>query len=229
MPATSVATASVAVRTVTTAPHRSGAGTLRTGRVRRPEEGAAVSACGGRTEEIDSAVLTAAAAGDVEAFVTLMRHYDRRLRIVAYHVLGTRQGMDDVLQDVSLRVYRSLRGFRGDSSLGTWLCRITYRASCDAAARTGRLIPVSPDDLPEPDDGRDAADDVATRLLLAEAFASLPPDQRLAVLLVDREGYDYATTAEILGVPSGTLASRLNAARAKLRRFLGPSLEREVR
>jgi RNA polymerase sigma-70 factor (ECF subfamily) len=181
-----------------------------------------------RTEEIHAAVLAAAAAGDDEAFLAVLRHYDRRLRIVAYHVLGSRQAMDDVLQEVSLRVYRSLGGFRGDSSLGTWLCRITYRASCDALARSSRLVPVPPEELPEPAAGTDPADDVATRLLLNEALASLPPDQRLAVLLVDREGYDYVTTAEILGVPAGTLASRLNAARGKLRRFLGPSLAREV-
>lgn len=181
-----------------------------------------------RTEEIDSRVLAAAMAGDDEAFVALMRHYDRRLRIVAYHVLGSRQAMDDVLQEVSLRVYRSLRGFRGDSSVGTWLCRITYRASCDALARSARLVPVAPDDLPETTPGRDPADDVATRAVLAQAFAALPPDQRLAVLLVDREGYDYATSAEILGVPSGTLASRLNAARGKLRHSLGPALGRGV-
>lgn len=185
-----------------------------------------MSAGSRRTEEIDPAVLAAAVAGDDEAFIAVMRHYDRRLRIVAYHVLGDVQGMDDVLQDVSLRVYRSLKGFRGESSPGTWLCRITYRASCDALARGRRSIPLPPDELPEPGDGQDSADDVTTTLLLAQAFASLPPDQRLAVLLVDREGHDYATTAQILGVPEGTLASRLHAARGKLRRYLGPAIGR---
>jgi RNA polymerase sigma-70 factor (ECF subfamily) len=228
VPATRAAASSVTLPALATAPHRPATGTLRIGRVRRPEGGAAVSAWAQRTEEIDPGVLAAAAAGDDEAFLAVLRHYDRRLRIVAYHVLGSRQAMDDVLQEVSLRVYRSLGGFRGDSSLGTWLCRITYRASCDALARSSRLVPVPPEELPEPAAGTDPADDVATRLLLSEAFASLPPDQRLAVLLVDREGYDYATTAEILGVPAGTLASRLNAARGKLRRSLGPSLAREV-
>jgi RNA polymerase sigma-70 factor, ECF subfamily len=203
-------------------------GTLRTGRARRTGQGAAVVACAQRTEEIDSAVLAAAAAGDDEAFIAVLRHYDRRLRIVAYHVLGSRELMDDVLQDVSLRVYRSLGGFRGESSLGTWLCRITYRASCDALMRSAHLVPVPPEEIPEPGDGLDPTDDVATKILLAQAFAALPPDQRLAVLLVDREGYDYATTAEILGVPAGTLASRLNSAHGKLRRYLSPSLDREV-
>jgi RNA polymerase sigma-70 factor (ECF subfamily) len=163
--------------------------------------------------------------GDDEAFVSVMRHYDRRLRIVAYHVVGNRQLMDDVLQEVTLRAYRSLSRFRGDSSLGTWLCRITYRASCDAVARADRLYPLPPDGLPEPRDCEpDPAETLAIRAALADAFAALPPEQRLAVLLVDREGYDYATTAEILDVPPGTLASRLSAARAKLRGCLSASL-----
>ena len=83
-------------------------------RVRRPEGGAALSACVQGTEEIEPDVLAAALRGDDEAFVSVMRHYDRRLRLVAYHVVGNRQLMDDVLQEVTLRAYRSLSGFRGD-------------------------------------------------------------------------------------------------------------------
>jgi len=188
-----------------------------------------VSAVAQRTEEVDPDVLVAAQHGDDAAFVTVMRHYDRRLRIVAYHTLGDRQLMDDVLQDVTLRVYRALYGFRGDSSLGTWLCRITYRACCDVLARGDPFCPASLDGVPDPPDpAPDPADEVAARSALAEALATLPPEQRLAVLLVDREGYDYATTAGVLGVPMGTLASRLNAARATLRRCLRPSSYSEV-
>ncbi len=208
---------------------RSAPASLTVKRVRCPEGGTALSACVQRTEEIDPDVLAAAMRGDDEAFVSVMRHYDRRLRIVAYHVVGNRQLMDDVLQEVTLRVYRSLSGFRGDSSLGTWLCHITYRVSCDLIARADRLYPLPPDELPEPRDCEpDPAETLALRAALADAFAALPPEQRLAVLLVDREGYDYATTAEILDVPPGTLASRLSAARAKLRGCLGASLGSEV-
>ena len=185
-------------------------------------------AWGQRTEEIDPGVLTAAAAGDDEAFISVMRHYDRRLRIVAYHVLSDRQLMDDVLQEVSIKAYRSLAGFRGDATLGTWLCRITYRACCDAVARSNRLVPLPPEELPESGDcDPDPADRLAIHEALAEALAALPPEQRLAVLLVDREGFDYTTTAGILGVPMGTLASRLSAARASLRRHLGSFLNVE--
>ena len=210
-------------------PAPSGAGTLTRERLKRPEGGAAVPAFAGRTEEVDPGVLAAAQHGDDGAFVDIMRHYDRRLRIVAFHVLDDRQLMDDVLQEVTFRVYRSLARFRGESSLGTWLCRITYRACCDAVTRADRLRPVPPDELPDPPDPEpDPADVLATRTALAEAFAALPPEQRLAVLLVDREGYDYTTTAAILGVPMGTLASRLNTARATLRRCLRSSMSLEV-
>ena len=211
--------------TTATAPHVPIAGTLTQERLERPGGGAAVPALAERTEEVNPGVLAAAQHGDDEAFVDIMRHYDRRLRIVAFHVLNDRQLMDDVLQDVTLRVYRSLAGFRGESSLGTWLCRITYRACCDAMTRARRVHPLAPDELPEPaDPAPDPADALATRTALAEAFAALPAEQRLAVLLVDREGYDYATTAAILGVPMGTLASRLWAARTTLRGSLRSSL-----
>jgi RNA polymerase sigma-70 factor, ECF subfamily len=204
-------------------------GTFPRERVRRPEGGATVSAWTQRTEEIDPGVLAAAAAGDDEAFIQVMRHYDRRLRIVAYHVLSDRQLMDDVLQEVSLRAYRSLAGFRREASLGTWLCRITYRACCDAVARSNRLVPLPPEELPESVDcDPDPADTLAIHEALAGALSALPPEQRLAVLLVDREGFDYATTSQILGVAPGTLASRLSAARSKLRRSLSASMGREV-
>jgi RNA polymerase sigma-70 factor (ECF subfamily) len=188
-----------------------------------------VPAIAERTAEVDPDVLAAAQHGDDEAFVDVMRHYDRRLRIVAFHVPNDRQLMDDVLQDVTLRVYRSLSRFRGESSLGTWLCRITYHACCDAMTRAGRDEPRAPDELPEPPSlAPDPADALAAKTALADAFAALAPEQRLAVLLVDREGYDYTTTATILGIPMGTLASRLNAARAALRRTLQASMSREV-
>lgn len=188
-----------------------------------------MSGFAGRTQEVDPGVLAAAQHGDGEAFVALMRHYDRRLRIVAFHVLDDRQLMDDVLQEVTLKVYRSLARFRGESSLGTWLCHITYHACCDAMTRAEHSRALRLDELPDPPDAApDPADELATRSVLAEAFAALPPEQRLAVLLVDREGYDYKTTASIIGVPMGTLASRLNTARATLRRCLVSSMGHEA-
>ena len=137
--------------------------------------------------------------------------------------------MDDVLQEVYTKAFAALPAFGRRSSAGTWLYRITYTTCIDALRRQRRLT-VVPDDLladvrdPAPDPG----DELAERERLSVALAALPPEQRAAVLLVDREGFDYKTVAEILDVPIGTAASRVSAARRALRRALGsPALEGE--
>ena len=68
---------------------------------------------------------------------------------------------------------------------------------------------------------RDLAEDAALRIDLASALAALPAIERAAVLLVDAHGFDYAAAGAVLGVPAGTVASRLSRARAVLRRALG--------
>ena len=68
--------------------------------------------------------------------------------------------------------------------------------------------------------GPDPGDDLALREVVACALAALPPDQRLTLLLIDREGFDYSDVAAIMAVPEGTVCSRLTRARARLRAAL---------
>lgn len=169
--------------------------------------------------EIDPAVLAAARRGDRGAFVDLLRFYERRMRHVAWQVLGDAQAMEDVLQEAALRAYRGLGSFRGDSGAGTWLCRIAYTASVDHVRRRPRETVAEGDEL-ETDPAPDPGDAVVARLMFDQAFAALSKEQRIALLLVDREGLDYAAAAGIVGVASGTLASRLFRARQSLRAAL---------
>lgn len=169
----------------------------------------------------------ALAGRDGKAFARLIREHDRTLRCLAYRLLGDQDLMDDVLQEVYTKGFAALPTFGRRSSAGTWLYRITYTTCIDALRRQRRLTAV-PDDLlaemhdPAPDPG----DELAERERLSLALAALPPEQRAAVLLVDREGFDYKTVAEILDVPIGTAASRVSVARRALRRALGsPALE----
>jgi RNA polymerase sigma-70 factor, ECF subfamily len=169
--------------------------------------------------EVEPAVLAAARRGDRDAFVALLRFYDRRIRHVAWQVLGDHQAMEDALQEAALRAFRGLPSFRGDSGVGTWLCRIAYTTSIDQVRRGPRERPAGA----EAGDERrspDPADEVVAQLTLDQAFATLPAAQRIALLLVDREGLDYAVAAEVIGVAPGTLASRLFRARAQLRAAL---------
>jgi RNA polymerase sigma-70 factor, ECF subfamily len=171
-------------------------------------------------------LLASAKNGDCDAFLTLLDAHDHMLRALAFRMLGDRDQMDDVLQEVALKAFKALPKFRGDASLATWLYRITY-TTCLNHLRSGvHTIP-----LPDPDDdphatfalrlhSGDTADAVIRRIELSAALASLCPEQRAVVALVLEEGLDHQTAAKVLDVPMGTVASRLAAARAALRRLL---------
>lgn len=166
--------------------------------------------------EIDELVVARARRGDQDAFAGVVAHYDHRLRALAFRLLGDRDRMDDVLQEVYVKAFRSLPRFKGDAALGTWLYRITYNACMDELRRRPAAETAEYDDtFADPSAG--PADIAVRRSDLAAALDRLPPDQRTAVLLVDAYGLDYADAAEVLGVRAGTIGSRLSRARAVLR------------
>jgi RNA polymerase sigma-70 factor (ECF subfamily) len=171
--------------------------------------------------EVAAAVLARARAGDQRAFTEVVRHYDHRLRALAYRLLGDRAAMDDALQEAYVKAFRALPAFREDAGLGTWLYQITYRACVDLQRREGRhqAAPLEESGA-TPTSSSDPAATATARTDLGRALAALPLDQRAAVLLVDAEGLDYDAAATVLGVAPGTIASRLSRGRAALRAAL---------
>ena len=172
--------------------------------------------------EVGADVLARSKAGDRQAFTEVVRHYDHRLRALAYRLLGDRAAMDDVLQEAYVKAFRALPGFREDAGLGTWLYQITYRACVDHQRRESRHQ-TDTTDWSRPETAASSADPAVTaarRTDLQRALAGLSFDQRAAVLLVDAEGLDYDAAAAVLGVAPGTIASRLSRARAALRAAL---------
>lgn len=166
--------------------------------------------------DVDPVVLRRARRGDPEAFAELLRHHDRALRVIAHRLLGDRQRMDDVLQEAYVKAYRSLPGFRGDAAIGTWLFRVVTNACMDdLRRRRPESVPLEAvhRSLAAPD----AQEALAERDRLSRALDGLSPEHRAAVLLVDLCGFDYAAAGEALGVPAGTIGSRLSHARAALR------------
>jgi RNA polymerase sigma-70 factor (ECF subfamily) len=178
-----------------------------------------------RATSDDGALVDRILGGDRYAFTEVLRRHDDRLRALASKLLGgDRHRMDDALQEAYVRAFRALPRFRRDADLGSWLYRITYNTCIDelrrAQRRPGPVVlgsdawdPASP--APGPDRVVGAADSAA------RALAALPDDQRVTVVLVDGEGFDNVTTARILGVAPGTVASRLSRARATMRRAIG--------
>ena len=160
----------------------------------------------------DAALALAARDGDREAFMQLVHAHQARVRALAYGLLGDRALAEDVAQEVFLRAWRGLRGFRGDAGFSTWLYTIARRTALEHARRPA--LPTVPLDQAPPlvlvD--RRGGDPV----LRGDLKQALHPDQREAFLLVGVLGLSYQEAGGMAGCPPGTVASRVFRARSRL-------------
>lgn len=172
---------------------------------------------------VDTKLLeTSARKGDSVAFGQLLRVWDGDLRGVAWSVVRSATGTDDVMQDAYERAFRSIEGFDGRSSMKTWLHSIVYRTAIDHIRYEGRrahddvtslatVASAQPDARPE---------SVAlSRSELASVLDTCTPEQRAMLMLTAGLGYSFDETAEILGENRGTVASRVGRIRARLFRW----------
>jgi RNA polymerase sigma-70 factor (ECF subfamily) len=170
----------------------------------------------------DRALLAAHAAGDPDAFGELIRRHRDRLWSVALRTLGDREEAADALQDACVSAYRAAGTFRGDSAVTTWLHRIVVNACLDRVRRRRARPAVPLETAPEePVAVDESADTVTTLLVIRDALARLPLEQRAALVLVDLEGHSVAEAALILDVAEGTVKSRCARGRARLAILLG--------
>ncbi len=156
-------------------------------------------------------------------FVDLLAEHDRRLRARAVRLLGDPGLAEDALQEAYLRAFRALPRFRGDSSMATWLHRIVHNVCMDELRRRCRRAEDPLDGSLADTAVADPSDLGIARADLAAGLAGLPADQRAAVVLVDGYGMGYGAAGELLGVPPGTVGSRVFRARAALRHTLSVS------
>jgi RNA polymerase sigma-70 factor (ECF subfamily) len=169
----------------------------------------------------DEQLVRKAQRGDQEAFRRLVETHRNRLYTLAVRELGSSADADDAVQEALIRAWRALPRFRAQASFSTWLYRICLNAISDQRTRSARGGGVALDDVAEPSDPRDA---IAERELSGElqrALAQLDETYRTAVLLYDVLGRSYAEIAEVLGVPEGTVKSRIFRGRVELARRLG--------
>jgi RNA polymerase sigma-70 factor (ECF subfamily) len=167
----------------------------------------------------DLDLLAAHADGDPDAFGELVRRHRDRLWAVALRTLGDREEAADALQDALVSAFRAGRGssaFRGDSAVTTWLHRIVVNACLD---RVRRRAARPADPLPETTEVPARGDDVAslvTGLDVTAALATLPVEQRSALVLVDMYGWSVEDAAQVLECAVGTVKSRCARGRARL-------------
>ena len=168
----------------------------------------------------DRALLAAHVAGEPHAFDDLLRRHRQRMWAVAVRTLGDPEEAQDAVQDASVSAYRAAGSFRGDARVTTWLHRIVVNASLDRARRQAVRPTVPLPDAP-PADPHDALGERETSVLVQQALAALPEEQRAAVVLVDLTGFSVEDAAAILEVPAGTVKSRCFRGRARLAVSLG--------
>ncbi len=160
--------------------------------------------------------------GDAKAWEELVRRYWGFCYRLSYHLLQSREDAEDVAQEALLQVYRALPNFRGDSSFRTWLYRIVINC-CHAKRRKEQATTEATE---EQEEGRSANEETfglegADKVYAIRwALARLPDDLRVTFLLREVDGFTYGEIAETLGIPIGTVESRLHRARKQLREML---------
>lgn len=172
----------------------------------------------------DQEVIEACQRGDYDAFRLLFEAHKDRVYSIALRYCGDEAAAMDIAQETFLKLMSSIHDFRGHASLDSWLYRIVVNRCLDHQRRGRRLIPFLEGVL---DAIRAPAQSVLHELLRAEfeegvqrIVATLPPEQRIVVVLRYTEGLAYEEIAGILGCSAGTVASRLNRAHKVLERRL---------
>jgi RNA polymerase sigma-70 factor (ECF subfamily) len=171
-------------------------------------------------------------AGDETAFRLLIRKYQSKLYSIAYGITLDREESLDVVQDVFLKVYQKIHSFRGESSLSTWLHRITVNMCLNWKRRWMRRFKWHHQPLEREEGG--AYSELGTtetlpgtlyeqkelKEILWEQLKDLPEEARAVFVLKEIEGLSYDEIAKTLRIKTGTVSSRLFYARKKLRKGL---------
>ena len=171
--------------------------------------------------------------GDRASFEELVRRHERRVYNLALRMLGRDEDARDATQDAFLSALRKASSFRGDAAFTTWLHRVAVNACYDILRKRKheplleRQVGEEEDDRdhrlgrPEPSVG-DHSEAAITGVDVRRALMLVPEDFRAVLILHDAQDLGYEEVAEILGVPVGTVKSRLHRGRIALARALGP-------
>lgn len=168
--------------------------------------------------------------GDEQAYRILVSQYQAKLRNVAYGITLDLEESPDIIQDVFLKAYTKIEKFKGESSLYTWLRRITINESLNWRRKWKRRFKWQHTSL---DQGSEINAEAVTEVnepesiysqkqlagVVKEGLDSLPEKFRAVIILKEVEGLSYEEIGDLLGINKGTVSSRIFYAREKLREY----------
>jgi RNA polymerase sigma-70 factor (ECF subfamily) len=188
----------------------------------------------------DEDLMGRVAEDDERAFAELVRRFQGRVMNLVSRVLNDRECGDDITQEVFVRVFQHRRNYRRGSKFSTWLFTIAANLAKNEIRRRVRrrnwfslnalqeVLKDSAIQLADPTEGRESLmEREQLQEAMGRAIATVPEKYRLALVLRDLDGLAYEEIAQVLGIPGGTVRSRINRARGMLRRKLIPLLRRE--
>jgi RNA polymerase sigma-70 factor (ECF subfamily) len=175
----------------------------------------------------DTELIARVVDGDREAFNQIMRIHEDRVFSVCLRMMTEREAALDATQETFITVFRKAAQFKGEAALGTWIYRIAVN-TCYDHLRKSKRRPVHrmPEHHDEPDpSAQSEVESAGLRPDIEKALVALPREFRSAVILSDIEGLALSEVARILGVPVGTVKSRVFRGRRLLAGLIGNQIE----
>ncbi len=169
--------------------------------------------------------------GDQDAFEQLVRSYEKRVFALTLRMCGNPEDAAEAAQETFLAVWQGLKSFREEASFSTWLYRLASNACVDLLRREGRhraaAGPSLDDEEQNPADTaptpQEAAERNELRSQIEAGLRALPPEYRQVLILREMHQLSYGEIAEALSLDVGTVKSRINRGRKRLRNFLQES------
>lgn len=220
----------------------------------QPKRSMTTNEKGSPSTPLDESLVRATLQGDKNAYRVLVERYQARLLTMTYEILGSREDAEDVVQESFVKAFLSLHRFKGESSFFTWIYRIAYNMAIDVKRRNARRggthveykesssvkEPGDPGVTPPTpvSDAHDPSKDPLEVLAQKEAatairsvLRTLSDEHREVVLLREVDGLNYDQISEAVGIPKGTVMSRLHYARKMLQKALkdfAPSSRQQI-
>lgn len=177
------------------------------------------------SSEVETSLVSRAQHGDRSAYGELVRRYHASVIHVVYRLCGDAHLAEDAAQEAFIRGWQHLPSYHPHSPFRNWLYQIAVNVALDTLRKETKVSPKALDDLPlatSDPSPETAVIQAERRSLVQKAILTLPPSSRVVLVLREYEGLSYQEIASALEIPIGTVMSRLNFGRSRLKEILAP-------